>query len=82
VTFALQVARGDVTVHDEWVVHGSGGNYTEGTRRTYVLAYRNADAVARERALGFDHSHNTNFNWDKYHNWLEFAEKAPEAQPS
>jgi hypothetical protein len=46
-------------------VHGSGGNYTDGTRRTYVLAYRNADAVARERALGFDHSHNTNFNWDK-----------------
>ena len=47
-------------------VHGSGGNYTDGTRRTYVLAYRNADAVARERALGFDHSHNTNFNWDKF----------------
>ena len=26
--------RGSVTIHDEWVVHGSGGNDSEGERRT------------------------------------------------
>ena len=31
-----EVGRGDVTVHNERVVHGSGGNYTEGWRRTYA----------------------------------------------
>ena len=36
--------------------------------------------LARERALGFDHSHNTNFNWDKYHNWLDYAEPAEAAK--
>ena len=44
------MARGDVTVHDEWVVHGSGGNYTDGTRRTYVLAYRNPFLAAKALA--------------------------------
>ena len=33
--------RGSVTVHDEFVVHGSGGNTSKDKqRRTYVLAYR------------------------------------------
>ena len=49
----LCVKRGDVTIHDEWVVHGSGGNTTNGTRRTYVFAMRTADTVRRERAAGF-----------------------------
>jgi ectoine hydroxylase-related dioxygenase (phytanoyl-CoA dioxygenase family) len=52
----LCVNRGDVTIHDEWVVHGSGGNLSNGTRRTYVMAFRTADTVARERAAGFTHS--------------------------
>jgi len=29
--------RGYVTVHDEFVVHGSGGNMSSDRRRTYVL---------------------------------------------
>mmetsp|Transcript_6792 Transcript_6792/g.12100 ORF Transcript_6792/g.12100 Transcript_6792/m.12100 type:complete len:245 (+) Transcript_6792:47-781(+) len=29
--------RGSVTVHDEFVVHGSGGNMSSDRRRTYVL---------------------------------------------
>ena len=45
-------------MHDEWVMHGSGGNSTEGYRRAYVLAFRAAEAVAIERELGFTHSHN------------------------
>ena len=42
----------------------------------YTPFHGGLDAVARERALGFDHSHNTNFNWDKYHNWLDYAAAA------
>jgi phytanoyl-CoA hydroxylase len=57
----IQLARGDVSIHDEYVVHGSGGNTTTGHRRTYVLAYRTAETVAKERAIGFSHSHEDNF---------------------
>jgi phytanoyl-CoA hydroxylase len=63
--------RGDVTIHDEWVVHGSGGNLTKGTRRTYVVAFRTADTVARERNAGFTHSHNDSVNWDSFNSWQE-----------
>lgn len=50
--------RGDVTVHHERTVHGSGGNTSSGWRRGYVVAYRSRATVAAERALGFTHSHN------------------------
>ena len=62
----LCVNRGDVTIHDEWVVHGSGGNLSSGTRRTYVAAFRSADTVARERRAGFTHSHEDTVNWDSF----------------
>jgi phytanoyl-CoA hydroxylase len=65
----VEVARGDVSVHDEWVVHGSAGNTTSGHRRTYVLAFRTADTVARERAAGFTHSHEDKVNWDSFNSW-------------
>ena len=67
----VEVGRGDVTVHNEYVVHGSGGNGTPGTRRTYVVAYRTADTVARERKAGFTHSHNDKVNWDSFNEWQE-----------
>jgi len=54
----VEVGRGDVTVHNERVVHGSGGNYTDGWRRTYVLAFRHSETIALERKAGFTHSHN------------------------
>lgn len=60
------VNRGDVTIHDEWVVHGSGGNLSEGPRRTYVIAFRTKATVALERAGGFSHSHNDTVNWDSF----------------
>jgi hypothetical protein len=63
------VNRGDVTIHDEWVVHGSGGNLSNGTRRTYVIAFRTKETVARERAAGFSHSHNDSVNWDSFREW-------------
>jgi hypothetical protein len=53
----VPIRRGDVTVHNERTVHGSGGNRTDGWRRAYILAFRARDTVARERALGFTHSH-------------------------
>ena len=65
----LCVRRGDVTIHDEWVVHGSGGNLSKGTRRTYVLAFRTAETVARERKAGFSHSHEDKVNWDDFNKW-------------
>jgi hypothetical protein len=47
-----------VTVHNERVLHGSGGNSTSGWRRAYVVAFRAKETVAEERRLGFTHSHN------------------------
>mmetsp|Transcript_10105 Transcript_10105/g.17884 ORF Transcript_10105/g.17884 Transcript_10105/m.17884 type:complete len:81 (+) Transcript_10105:198-440(+) len=59
--------RGYVTVHDEFVVHGSGGNMSpDRQRRTYVLAYRPKSVVEAERKLGFTHSHNDEVNWDTF----------------
>jgi hypothetical protein len=52
------IAMGDVTVHNERVMHGSGGNTTDGFRRAYILAFRRDETVRIERELGFTHSHN------------------------
>lgn len=53
------VGRGDVLAFRERILHGSGGNRSAASwRRAYVVAFRTADTVARERALGFTHSHN------------------------
>ncbi len=59
-----EVRRGGITVHDEWVVHGSGGNPSENWRRTYVIAYRSQATVAYERSIGFTHSHNDKVQWE------------------
>jgi len=60
----LPLKRGDITVHDERIVHGSGGNSsTHRWRRTYITAYRSAACVAYERSIGFTHSHNDKVNW-------------------
>lgn len=59
--------RGSITIHDEYVVHGSSGNNCQDKqRRTYVLAYRAGDVVAAERRIGFTHSHNDDVNWDTF----------------
>jgi hypothetical protein len=54
----MPIRRGDITVHNERVLHGSGGNHTAGWRRAYVVAFRAEATVAEERRLGFTHSHN------------------------
>lgn len=59
----LPVKRGSITIHDERIVHGSGGNLSSQMRKTYILAYRDINTVAQERAMGFTHSHNDNVNW-------------------
>jgi hypothetical protein len=59
----LPVKRGSITIHDERIVHGSGGNTTNEWRKTYVMAFRDAGTIAQERALGFTHSHNDEVNW-------------------
>lgn len=61
----LPVKRGSVTVHDERIVHGSAGNISKEWRKTYVMAFRDADTVRQERAMGFTHSHNDKVNWDE-----------------
>ena len=59
--------RGSVTIRDEFVVHGSGGNRAKNRqRRTYVIAYRPRKVVQAERKIGFTHSHNDNVNWDTF----------------
>jgi len=52
------IKRGDITVHNERVLHGSGGNSTAGWRRAYVVAFRSKTTVEIERSKGFTHSHN------------------------
>jgi phytanoyl-CoA hydroxylase len=54
----VPIRKGDVTVHNERVMHGSGGNRTAGFRRAYILAFRSQQTIAIERELGFTHSHN------------------------
>lgn len=61
----LPVKRGDLTVHDERIVHGSGGNTSPQWRKTYVAAYRDVNTIAQERAMGFTHSHNDQVDWDE-----------------
>ena len=61
-----EVPRGGVTLHDEWVVHGSPGNQSPRHRRTYVIAFRTRAIVDAERAAGFTHSHNDDVNWDVF----------------
>jgi hypothetical protein len=58
VVVPMPIKKGDCTVHNERVMHGSGGNYTGGFRRAYITAFRSTETVAAERALGFTHSHN------------------------
>jgi hypothetical protein len=60
---ALPVKRGDVSLHNERIVHGSSGNHTDGWRRTYVIAFRSRRTVEYERSIGFTHSHNDSINW-------------------
>lgn len=63
----LPLKRGDITVHDELIVHGSGGNTSPNRwRRTYIVAYRTRACVDHERAIGFTHSHNDAINWETH----------------
>lgn len=48
---------GDVSVHCERVIHGSGGNTTASWRRAYIVAFRSEATIAEERRRGFTHSH-------------------------
>ena len=58
-TVPVFIKRGDITVHSEGVLHGSGGNTSaDNWRRAYIIALRSTDTVRRERELGFTHSHN------------------------
>ena len=61
--------RGSITIHNEYVIHGSGGNRMPNKqRRTYVVAFRPRKVVEAERRIGFTHSHNDKVNWDTFEN--------------
>jgi phytanoyl-CoA hydroxylase len=64
-----EIPRGGVTIHNEYIVHGSGGNTTTGWRRTYVAAFRTKETIELERRAGFTHSHNDEVNWDTFNHW-------------
>ena len=53
----LPCVRGSCTVHDEWLVHCSGGNRSSGWRHTCVVAFRHELMVEYERRRGFRHSY-------------------------
>jgi ectoine hydroxylase-related dioxygenase (phytanoyl-CoA dioxygenase family) len=63
----LPLQRGDITVHDEMIIHGSGGNSSlDRWRRTYIAAFRTKACVDFERAIGFTHSHNDTINCETH----------------
>ncbi|MEJ5979167.1 phytanoyl-CoA dioxygenase family protein [Novosphingobium sp. PS1R-30] len=63
----LPLQRGDITVHDEMIIHGSGGNVSpDRWRRTYITAFRSKACVDFERSIGFTHSHNDTINWETH----------------
>ena len=67
VTVELPVKRGGMTVHDEMIIHGSGGNRSPNRwRRTYITAFRTKGCVDYERSIGFTHSHNDKVNWQTH----------------
>jgi len=69
--------RRSITIHDEYVIHGSGGNFcSDKQRRTYVLAYRSKEIVDAERRIGFSHSHNDDVNWDTFEDDLPHRVKS------
>ena len=58
-TVPVPIGRGDITVHNEGVLHGSGGNRSASSyRRAYIVAFRSQSTVEEERRRGFTHSHN------------------------
>lgn len=59
----LPVKRGSISVHNERIVHGSGGNRSDRWRRTYIIAHRSRQTVEHERSIGFTHSHNDKISW-------------------
>ncbi len=66
-TTLLPLKRGDITVHDELIIHGSGGNRSpDRWRRTYITAFRSRECVAYERSIGFTHSHNDKVTWQTH----------------
>ncbi len=52
-------------IHDERIVHGSGGNTSDILRKTYVMAFRTQETVKEEREMGFTHSHNDVVKWER-----------------
>jgi hypothetical protein len=71
VPLPLPVRRGDITVHNERILHGSSGNPSHRWRRTYVLAHRSRATVDYERSIGFTHSHNDQVQWRTHLEALE-----------
>ena len=53
-----ELQRGDATIHNERVLHGSPPNPSDRWRRAYIIAFRSEATVAEERRRGFTHSHN------------------------
>eukprot|EP00882_Tetradesmus_deserticola_P001375 GHRQ01001490.1.p1 GENE.GHRQ01001490.1~~GHRQ01001490.1.p1 ORF type:complete len:276 (+),score=97.40 GHRQ01001490.1:392-1219(+) len=65
----VPAARGDVILHHERTLHCSYPNLSGEWRHAYILNLRKAACIAEERALGFNHSHNTQLNWDVFNKW-------------
>ena len=66
ITICINFIYWVVTIHEERIVHGSPGNVSTVPRKTYVIAFRSVATVEHERSIGFNHSHNTEQNWDTF----------------
>lgn len=52
------------------------------TRKTYVVAFRSEATIRAERALGFNHSHNSEVNWERWIDTPQQQQQQPEAAAS
>lgn len=55
----VEIRCDDITVHNEGVLHESGGDTSaSGHRRAYIVALRSQSTETKERRREFTHSHN------------------------
>lgn len=55
---SVKLSPGDAVLHNDFTLHYSDGNTTDGWRRSYLLAFRAEDVVKQTKALGLTRSRN------------------------
>ena len=54
----LPIKKGDVTIHNERIVHGSQANTSPHWRKMYFMSFRDKETIKQQQGMGFSHSRN------------------------